>query len=462
MAAAAGLAPHASRLTGRVNRLRAESVLIRRFREGDEEAFAELYRRHFQRVYAVCLGVLGSQHDAQDAAQEVFTRAASALRRDPPLELRAWLVSVARNKSIDLLRARRAVAEASEAAADSEHDPVVAVSRKARLEELMSALKGLPENQRSALVLRELGGFSYGEIATSLALDEQAVNGLIARARLSLRGREESLAFDCDTIRRDLSRELDGRRRPAEARRHLRNCSDCRDFHRALRGDRRAIRALGPAPGLGLVKLLLGLKATRYAAVGSGLTVKSLLGGNAAKLAAACVLCLGVFEGARELELAPLGPDGPSSTGKQTGGGSALQDGTATPAAKLSAPAGVPQASTGAQPSGQSDASAERTAAFEPSGASSGGTLRPLAPEGARPLEGRPRRRTRNEAQRRGGGPEATRPPRERTRPQQIAEQPLPERQPPPEGEQQPPHRAGAGEEPLPADGPAPPPDDAR
>jgi RNA polymerase sigma factor (sigma-70 family) len=159
-------------------RLRSDEALGERFRDGDESAFAALYKRHRTSVLAICMGVLGSRQDAEDAAQEAFTSLAVALRDSPPRDLRPWLARVARNSAIDLARRRR-----SHPVFD-EPQPEPVTSGDAITDELESVLAGirqLPEAQRTALLVRELGGHCYQEIADLLELDTGAVRGLIAR-----------------------------------------------------------------------------------------------------------------------------------------------------------------------------------------------------------------------------------------------------------------------------------------
>src|SRR4051812_4999916 len=87
--------------------LRSDGALAERFADGDESAFGVLFERHRATVLAVCIGVLGSSHDAEDAAQDAFASLAVALRTAPPRDLRAWLTRVARNAAIDVARRRR-------------------------------------------------------------------------------------------------------------------------------------------------------------------------------------------------------------------------------------------------------------------------------------------------------------------------------------------------------------------
>lgn len=307
---------------GPLDRVRSDDRLVARFRAGDDSAFAALYQRHRPRVLAICLAVLGSHEDAQDAMQEVFASAARSLRRRPPDELRPWLARVARNAAIDMLRARQPTCSAAE-------EPIAPAAADGRLElrDLLAALRALPEQQRTALVMRELAGFSYSEIAATLGTDETAVNGLIARARLGLRSREAALAVGCTEVRARLAAETDGRRRPAELRRHLRACGGCRDFRASLRVDTKALRALFPGGGFGLWQLAALWRAPKAAVFGSVLA-KGAAGSQAAKLAAVCAACLGAAGGVGGLALAPRG--GPEGSEAGRGSDAAGRPATAT------------------------------------------------------------------------------------------------------------------------------------
>ena len=102
----------------RLLRLRSDATLGERFAAGDETAFDVLYERHRATVLAVCMGVLGSRHDAEDALQDCFAALAATLQVRPPRELRPWLIRVARNAAIDIARRRRAGEYAGDAALD--------------------------------------------------------------------------------------------------------------------------------------------------------------------------------------------------------------------------------------------------------------------------------------------------------------------------------------------------------
>jgi RNA polymerase sigma factor (sigma-70 family) len=229
----------------RLLRMRSDAALAERFGAGDEAAFDVIYERHRPVVLAVCMGVLGTPPDAEDATQETFSALAVALRSRPPAELRPWLIRVARNASIDTTRRRRhrlltLDGEIPEIAARP------AGSGQAELAVVLDGIRELPEGQRMALLMRELGGHSYSEIAEFLATDEEAVKGLIARARVGLRTYREATELSCAAARATISAEPDGRRYDKTVRRHLRGCSTCRGYREALRDDAKALRAALP------------------------------------------------------------------------------------------------------------------------------------------------------------------------------------------------------------------------
>ena len=204
----------------RLLRLRSDAALAERFAAGDEAAFAVLYERFRPSVLAVCMGVLGSSHDAEDATQDTFASLAAALRGPGPRELKPWLIRVARNAAIDVARRRRRTVVTDDDLAD------VAVGHghagKAELESVIAGIRELPENQRMALLMRELAGHTYLEIASFLEVDEEAVRGLIARARVSLRTHREASELSCAAARQSLAADPDGHELSKAVKRHVR------------------------------------------------------------------------------------------------------------------------------------------------------------------------------------------------------------------------------------------------
>ena len=259
----------------RLLRMRSDAALAERVAVGDETAFDVLYERHRPVVLAVCMGVLGTAHDAEDATQETFTALSIALRNNIPAELRPWLIRVARNASIDTTRRRKHRLLTLDG--ELPDIPARPAAGKAEFAVVMDGIRELPEQQRTALLMRELGGHSYAEISDFMELDEDAVRGLIARARVGLRSYREATELPCATARACIETEPDGRRYDKTIRRHLRGCASCRSYRTALRGDAKALRAALPfqagAFGTATTGLAGGaLSASKAALLGAGMS----------------------------------------------------------------------------------------------------------------------------------------------------------------------------------------------
>ena len=215
---------------------------------GRQRAFAVLYERYHQQLYRYCRSMLRNDVDAQDALQSTFALALAALqegKRNAPF--RPWLFRIAHNESISLIRRRRDAGEVSE----SMLAPVASASEEAadreRLTMLMGDLAQLPERQRAALVMRELGGLSHADIAVALSTTVTAAKQAIFDARSALLEFAEGRALACDEVRRTIS-ERDGRvLRGRRMRSHLRGCSSCAAFAAGIRERRSDLQALAPA-----------------------------------------------------------------------------------------------------------------------------------------------------------------------------------------------------------------------
>jgi hypothetical protein len=190
------------------------------------------------------------------------------------MNVRAWLYRVAHNRCIDHLR--RPVPSAHEVFEVSRkplHDPVEEAQRRDDLRRLVEDVGRLPEQQRSALLMREIDGMSYAELAGALDVTVPAVKSLLVRARVGLVEAIEARDADCGEIRADLLRSYDrGVKASGRARRHMRSCGGCREYRVALRGVRRSFASLAPA-GLGPLALaakLVGFGGSSGAAGGGG------------------------------------------------------------------------------------------------------------------------------------------------------------------------------------------------
>jgi RNA polymerase sigma-70 factor, ECF subfamily len=161
------------------------AVAVVRAREGDPDAQRLLYLRYADDVHSFVCTIVSDTHAAEDITQTVFARLPIRLRRYEPRAspFGAWLVSVARNASIDYMRTRRAVPT------EQVLDPGIAdedVSRD-RLQSLREALAFLPEDQREVVMLRFVAGLSPVEVSERLGRSEQSVNALQHRGRRRLR-----------------------------------------------------------------------------------------------------------------------------------------------------------------------------------------------------------------------------------------------------------------------------------
>ncbi|MCM2371836.1 RNA polymerase sigma factor [Aporhodopirellula aestuarii] len=188
----------------------SNAALVDRCRQQDEAAFTEIFERHRQMVYRVCLRYLGHHHDAEDITQETFRRAALALPRvESHRPLEPWLVTIAANRCRTFLSRRRidhSVDRIDEAVADTKSQPDVA-QRASLDEQLTHALRRLPDQQRQAFELVHGKELSYPEAASVMGRSTGTVKTWVRRAKLAMQntlgGNEPELPST--TVRRGAS-----------------------------------------------------------------------------------------------------------------------------------------------------------------------------------------------------------------------------------------------------------------
>jgi RNA polymerase sigma-70 factor (ECF subfamily) len=172
--------------------------LIGRSRRGDLAAFNCLVERYQGGVYNLCLRLMGSQAPAEDAAQEAFIAAYRHLDRFRGGSFRAWLFRIAANACYDEMRRRKArPATSLDRTAGEDDRPFEPPDTGATMEEhaanaelreaLEAALLRLPADQRLAVILCDVHGFDYGEIAVAMNVSLGTVKSRINRARTRLR-----------------------------------------------------------------------------------------------------------------------------------------------------------------------------------------------------------------------------------------------------------------------------------
>ena len=178
-----------------------EQQLVARAKQGDQDAFSQLVEANQNKVYTLALRMTGSPEDGADLAQEAFLRAWRSLPSfQGESSFSTWLYRLTSNLCIDFLRReKRRKASASVTSLDDEDgtysmeipdhrfNPESEAERRELRAALEQALCKLSDEHRQALVLRELEGLSYAEIAARLSLESGTVKSRIARARLALR-----------------------------------------------------------------------------------------------------------------------------------------------------------------------------------------------------------------------------------------------------------------------------------
>lgn len=170
-------------------------VLVERSRKGDGDAFGELYRAFESDVARLCLRLLGSPEDAEDAAHETFLRARNGLDRYAlGRPFRPWLLGIASHLAIDRLRRRRTErrlfapeAQSPEEIAAGGPSPLQREIDEAQRRRLLAAIDALPDHYRAPVVLRYYAELEIAEIAGLLEVSRNQVATLLFRARRRLR-----------------------------------------------------------------------------------------------------------------------------------------------------------------------------------------------------------------------------------------------------------------------------------
>jgi len=175
-------------------------MLIERARTGDARAFEDLARREERALYRHAFRIVGTTTDAEDVVQDAFLSAWRSIASFEGTSFRAWLFRIATNRALDLLRTRKRRPELrleppsqddedvswAEPASPGPDLTQLAADREA-LAVVEAALGSLPAEQRTALLLRDIEGFAYEEIAVITAVEIGTVKSRIHRARVGVR-----------------------------------------------------------------------------------------------------------------------------------------------------------------------------------------------------------------------------------------------------------------------------------
>jgi RNA polymerase sigma factor (sigma-70 family) len=269
--------------------------LARRAARGDQRAFEEIYRRYGQDLYRFSLAMVGDPQDAQDALQNTMVKVLRALPGESrEIALKPWLFRIARNEAVETMRRRTNHVEAAPEQIASPIEIAETAADRERLRRLLADIRELPERQRGALVMRELSGLGFDEIARALQTSPATARQTVYEARLGLRQMEAGREMQCEAVTKVLS-DADGRvawRRDLRA--HLRDCLSCRAFSDAIMERQGEFAAIAPLPLAASAYLLhgvLGGQSSAAAGAGAGGTgAGGAIGSGAAQVAASSVI----------------------------------------------------------------------------------------------------------------------------------------------------------------------------
>ncbi len=188
-----------------------EVVLMLEFQKGDTGSFETLLRKYFPRIFNYVYRLVGSRETAEDLTQETFIRVyRAAASYQPRAKFQTWIFTVARNLALNELRRLKRKTFSLDAEregkdgtmAPQREDPSARTADeqlllKERREQVRRAVDSLPENQRTAVVLRRFEGFSYEQIARTLGLSVSAVKSLLSRAKDNLK---EKLSVSAEVV----------------------------------------------------------------------------------------------------------------------------------------------------------------------------------------------------------------------------------------------------------------------
>lgn len=171
-----------------------DARLADRIRSGETQALGELYDRYGATALATALRVVGSREEAEDVVHDAFVTIWRKMDRFDAQRgsLRAWLMTVVRNRGIDRVRARRSTVDVEEADERSllrtgPNPTWDAVVTRTSISDLRAALATLPDEQRRSVELAYFEGYTYREVATLTGVPAGTANGRMRLALAKLR-----------------------------------------------------------------------------------------------------------------------------------------------------------------------------------------------------------------------------------------------------------------------------------
>ena len=170
-----------------------EENLVQRAKQQDQQAFAQLYEEHFDKIYRYVALKIGDKTEAEDMTQQVFLKALQSISsfKWKGIPFSAWLFRIAHNQMVDYLRKKkkRPVTLLDESLVSSGRDsnPQLMAERSVDIEQLLSATQRLTEAQREVISLRFTGELSTAQVAKIMGKSQGAVKALQHSAIVALR-----------------------------------------------------------------------------------------------------------------------------------------------------------------------------------------------------------------------------------------------------------------------------------
>ena len=168
-----------------------EQSLVRRAQKYDQEAFAQLYEKHFDSIYRYVALKIGDKVEAEDMTQQVFLKALQSISsfkwKGTPFS--AWLFRIAHNQVVDYLRkkARQATVPLDDSPTGLESNPQLIAEHSMDIEQLISATHHLTEAQREVISLRFAADMSVAQVAEVMGRSQGAVKALQHSALVAMR-----------------------------------------------------------------------------------------------------------------------------------------------------------------------------------------------------------------------------------------------------------------------------------
>ncbi len=168
-----------------------EQNLVHRAKQGDGEAFAQLYENHFDKIYRYVVFRIGNKTEAEDVTQQVFLNALQSIHsfKWKGVPFSAWLYRIAHNSVVDYFRKSKKIVTAplDDSLASSGDNPQLITEHRLDIEQLISATKQLTKAQREVISLRFAGELPVAEVAKVMGKSEGAVKALQHSAVVALR-----------------------------------------------------------------------------------------------------------------------------------------------------------------------------------------------------------------------------------------------------------------------------------